>query len=225
MKKILLAISFLLFASCTEYTVKVEADDVNINGDKVENGDCVTYKKAFFGWFGDALTVTVGEKETSYEEGHYVVGEEITEVKEACEEEVVVATDTTVGGGEGEEGEGEGEGTPNPEELLITAKKDADEALKVAEQVKKAADGALKVAEDEKKVVKKKLDNAKKEALTYPHDETIKAVYRETALNYAEEIKKVNQAKRAVQDAIEKVNQAKKAVQDAADKVAKEEEK
>ena len=130
MKKILLTISFLLFASCTEYTVKVEADDVIINDDNVENGDCVTYTKAFFGWFGDPLTVKVGEEETSYEEGNYVVGEEIKEVEEACEKNNTSSD----------------EDLEQKLEVAKTEKKEADEALAQAKKEKKEADEKLRVA-------------------------------------------------------------------------------
>ena len=88
MKQILLTISFLLFTGCVEYTVKVEADDVEINGEGVENGKCVTYTKAFFGWLGDfPLNVKIGEEEGEYEEGNYVISAEVKSTEEACEED------------------------------------------------------------------------------------------------------------------------------------------
>ena len=95
MKQILLMISFFLFASCTEYTVKVEADDVEINGEGVENGECNTYT-SFLGLLGDfPLNIKIGEgDEEAFKKGNYIVGEKVKKVKEACEKVIVVTTPT-----------------------------------------------------------------------------------------------------------------------------------
>ena len=201
MKKILLAISFLLFASCTEYTVKVEADDVNINGDKVENGDCVTYKKAFFGWFGDALTVTVGEKETSYEEGHYVVGEEIKEVTEACEEELVVSTDE--------------DDTAEGKEIIIVVKPPAEKTFPEAEAKVKAAQDELKTKTKEETAAKASAVAAE-EAVNIATTEGAKKIAQNLATRARDEATAATKAKKEAEAKLKEAeNQLEKAKSEA----------
>ena len=132
MKQILLTISFLLFTGCVEYTVKVEADDVEINGEGVENGKCVTYTKAFFGWLGDfPLNIKVGEEKGEYEEGNYVVSAEVKSTEEACEED-----DVTAGG-------------TNAEQTKLAEKLKATEALVKASTALTKAQDVVKAAKQE----------------------------------------------------------------------------
>ena len=204
MKKILLAISFLLFASCTEYTVKVEANDVSINNEPVENGKCVTYKKAFFGWFGDSLTVKVGEKETSYEEGHYVVGEEVTEVKEACEEVDNKETTAT------------GDGTATQEEVVAEVVAEVvvkpKTALEIAQQEKQAADDALAKAEKEKKDADDALEAARTEANVISDTETAKTILSTAQATVNSATQKLSEARAAVGIATQKLSDEQAAV-------------
>ena len=102
MKKILLAISSLfLLVGCSDYTVQVDVDGVEINGDEVNNGDCVEYSDAFFGLAGDfPLSIKVGDAEpTEHDAGNWIVGAEgVTEAgEEACEVEDEDTGDTEAG--------------------------------------------------------------------------------------------------------------------------------